>query len=73
LTPFPIFSLEDIWRPGKYKHLVRARSLLCFWAVRKLGVSMTSMARRLKTSIVSVSKSVARGTKIAENEKFELF
>jgi len=23
--------VEDIWREGKFKHLVRARSLLCFW------------------------------------------
>ncbi len=40
-------SLEDVWRQGKFKHLVRARSLLCFWAVRKLGVSMASMGRRV--------------------------
>jgi putative transposase len=38
-------SLEDVWRQGKFKHLVRVRSLLCFWAVRKLGVSMASMGR----------------------------
>jgi len=40
----------DIWREGKAKELVRARSLLCFWAVRELGVSMTAMARRLNIS-----------------------
>ncbi len=51
--------VEDVWREGKFKHLVKARRLLCFWAVRELGVSMASMARRLNISTVAVSKSVA--------------
>jgi putative transposase len=37
--------VEEIWREGRYGRMVAARSLLCFWAVRELGVSMTSMAR----------------------------
>ena len=63
---------DDVWREGKIKVLVRARSLLCFWAVRELGVSMASMARRLKISTVAVSKSVARGADIAKREGLEL-
>ncbi len=38
----------DVWCEGKTRALVRARSLLCFWAVRELGESMTAIARRLK-------------------------
>jgi putative transposase len=57
---------EDIWREGKVKELVRARSLLCFWAVRELGISMAAMARRLNISTVAVSKSVARGAELAK-------
>ena len=38
-------SVEDVWREGKFKHLVRARGLLCFWAVRELGLSMASISR----------------------------
>lgn len=56
---------DDIWCEGKGKERVRARSLLCFWAVRELGISMTVMARRLNISTVAVSKSVARGAEIA--------
>jgi len=63
---------NDVWREGKFKNLVRARSLLCFWAVRELGVSMASMARRLNISTVAVSKSVARGADIAKKEGLEL-
>jgi len=63
---------EDIWREGKTKGLVRARSLLCFWAVRELGVSMTAMARRLSISTVAVSKSVGRGAEIAKQDRLGL-
>ena len=47
---------------------VRARSLLCLWAVRELGMSMAAIARRLNLSTVAVSKSVARGAEIAKKE-----
>ncbi|MFH1146397.1 MAG: transposase, partial [Pseudomonadota bacterium] len=63
---------DTVWREGKFKDIVRARSLLCFWAARELGVSMASMARRLNISTVAVSKSVARGADIAKKEGFEL-
>jgi len=63
---------DDLWREGKFKHLVRARSLLRFWAVRELGVSMASMTRRLNISTVAVIKSVARGGGIAKEEGFKL-
>ena len=65
--------VEEVWREGKFKSLVQARSLLCFWAVRELGVSMASMARRLNISSVAVSKSVARGSEIVRRNSFELF
>ena len=65
-------SEEDIWHEGKAKGLVRARSLLCFWAVRELGISMAAMARRLNISTVAVSKSVARGTEIAKTDGLSL-
>jgi putative transposase len=62
----------DVWREGKAKELVRARSLLCYWAVRELGISMVAMARRLNISTVAVSKSVARGAEIAQKEGLNL-
>ncbi len=63
---------ENIWCEGKMKEIVRARSLLCFWAVRELGMSMAAMARRLNISIVAVSKSVARGAEIVKKDGFTL-
>jgi len=64
--------VEDVWLPGRYKHLVTARSLICFWAVRELGVSMASLARRFNISEVAVSKSVKRGAEIAKRERHEM-
>ncbi len=52
---------EAVWAAGKYRQTVRARGLLCFWAVRDLGLSMTSMALKLKISVPAVYKSVIRG------------
>jgi len=49
-----------------------ARGLLCCWAVRELGVPMSSLARKLKISIPSVTDSVARGRRIAEEKQLDL-
>jgi len=57
---------EEVWAEGKYRRVVDARSLLCYWAVRQLGVPMSSLARKLEISIPSVSESVSRGRGIAE-------
>ncbi len=66
-------DVQEVWQPGKFKRLVAARSLLCFWAVRELGESMTAMARRLGVSTVAVSKSVERGERIANEMGYSLF
>jgi len=65
-------AVEDVWAVGKQQHIVNARSLLCYWAVRELGVSMSSLSRRLSISIPAISKSVARGKQIAEDNAFKL-
>lgn len=63
---------EDVWAAGKYRRVVEARSLLCYWAVRELGVPMSSLARKLGISIPSVSDSVTRGQRIADVKGFSL-
>jgi putative transposase len=59
---------EEVWAEGKYRRIVQARSLLCYWAVRELGIPMSSLARKLGISIPSVSESVTRGRRIAEEK-----
>jgi hypothetical protein len=51
---------------------VKARSLLCYWAVSKLGFSATELSKKLGISQPSVSISVKRGEKIARAEQLEL-
>ncbi len=63
---------DEVWAEGKRRHIVEARSLLCFWAVRKLGVSMTSLSRKLNISTPAVSQSVIRGEKLAKRNKYFL-
>ena len=65
-------DVQEVWQPGKYQRLVTARSLLCYWAVRELGESMASLARRLGISTVAVSKSVDRGAQIVQGNAYVL-
>ena len=51
---------------------VKARSLLCYWAVRDLGISMAELSRRLKLSLSGVSLSVKRGERIAQENDYKL-
>ncbi len=69
-----VMSLEpsEIWKVRKIRRRVGARSLLCFWAVRELGISMTELSRRLNLSLSGVSQSVTRGEKIAEIHGYKL-
>ena len=56
---------EEVWAKGRQRRIVEARSLLCYWAVREVGVAMASLAGRLEISIPAVSKSVIRGQELA--------
>ena len=63
---------ERIYASGKYPENVRARSLFCYWAVRELGISATSLARELGLTQPAVSISVKRGQAIADENGFQL-
>jgi len=63
---------EQIWKKGKHPKTVQARSLLCYWAVRELGISATEFARRIGISQPAISQSVKRGETIALENGFEL-
>ncbi len=65
-------DIENVWASGKYHHIIKARSLLCYWAVRELGISMAFLSKKLNISIPAVSKSVIRGEKIAQDKNYKL-
>ena len=61
-----------IWAPGKERSRVNARSLLCYWAVRDLGISMAELSRRFGLSLSGVSQSVKRGERLALANGYKL-
>jgi len=65
-------SAADVWAPGKLRQRVQARSLMCYWAVRELGYSMTAVARKVGISAAAVSQSVARGERIVSEKGIAL-
>jgi len=68
-----LMNLEpsEIWAAGKERRKVAARSLLCFWAVRELGISMTELSRQLNLSISSISLSVKRGEIMIKEKNYK--
>jgi len=62
----------NIWATGKERTRVEARSLLCYWAVRGLGINMAELARRLNLSLSGVNLSVKRGERIVQEKGYKL-
>ena len=69
-----IFHLkpEQVLNSGKQPQLVKARSLLCYWAVKGLEMSGANVAQKLNITNSTVSRSVARGEKIASEMNLKL-
>ena len=63
---------DEVFSKGRQNRKVRARSLLCFWAARELGLSHTALAKRLEMSVSGVGFSVERGESIAKKGKYSL-
>ncbi|NIA05682.1 MAG: LysR family transcriptional regulator, partial [Proteobacteria bacterium] len=51
---------------------VQARSLLCYWAVRELGLSVTSVATRLGLTQPAASRAVQRGERLVQKHNYSL-
>ena len=59
---------RDLLTPSKVPGRVRPRSLLCYWAVRELGLPGTAVAARLGLTQSAVSRAVRRGERLATEE-----
>ena len=64
-----LMNLEpgDIVSAGKYPQRVRARSLLCYWGARELGMTTVALAEKVNLAQPTVSQAISRGQKIAED------
>jgi len=63
---------EDLLHPGKQPLRVYGRSLLCYWAVRELGMTATEVGRKIDLTQPAVSRAVSRGEKLATEKKMTL-
>ena len=63
---------EDLYSGSRKKPISEARSLFCYWCVRELGESMTSMARLLGFTQPAIGYAVDRGERLAKKEKYDL-
>jgi hypothetical protein len=63
-----IFGVEEdvINCKGRRKVQVAARSRLCYWAERELGLTATELAKRLRMTQPAVSYAVSCGEHIAK-------
>ena len=65
--------LETVWEKNRRPQVVQARSLLCYWAVKKLRMSMTEIGCRLGLIQPAVSIAARRGEEIARHYGYLLF
>ncbi|MFH2066550.1 MAG: hypothetical protein ABIK15_15230 [Pseudomonadota bacterium] len=65
-------SVDQVMAVGKYPQTVKARSLLCFWAHRKLGITTVEIAQRLNLCQSAVSRLSMKGKEFAENHQLDL-
>jgi len=63
---------DEVFSKGRQDRKVKARSLLCFWAARELGMSHTALAKKLEMSLSGVGCSVERGESIAKKYNYSL-
>ncbi len=69
-----VFEMEptEVGKPGNQPLRVKARSLACYWAVRELGMSGTSVSKLLGIGQPAVSRAVVRGEKLAQDMNLSL-
>jgi putative transposase len=64
-------TVRDILEPSKRPQRVRARSLLCFWAVTEWDLAGTVVGKRWLVQL-AVRKAVERGDKMAAQHGFSI-
>ena len=65
-------SFNELLTGGKQRRMVQARSVLCYWGTRELGMSAVSISRKLKIASSTASESAMRGRQIVEEHGLKL-
>jgi chromosomal replication initiation ATPase DnaA len=69
LTGVPVQAMVG---PSKRRQTGKARSLLCFFERRELGMTLTALAHKLGISVPTASVAAQRREQIADREKLEI-
>jgi hypothetical protein len=65
-------TFKELLTGGKQRKMVQARSVLCYWGTRELGLSAVSISKRLNIAASTASESAMRGRKIVEEHGWNL-
>jgi hypothetical protein len=65
-------NTEQIMEPGKDRKRAQARSILCYWATDRLGISQTQLARILGLTQPAISQAVHRGKALVKKQSYSL-
>jgi hypothetical protein len=65
-------TLTELLTGGKQRKTVRARSVLCYWGTRELGMSAVAISKKLNIASSTASESAARGLRIVEEQGLKL-
>lgn len=63
---------DEIYSPGRQTHKVKAKSLVCFWAARELGMTLSELANVFKMSVAGIGYAVERGEKLVRAGNLKL-
>ena len=63
---------DQVLGSGKCKEAIAARSILCFWAVRELGIRQNQLARILGISQPAISMTMSQGEQLAKDHNFSM-
>ncbi len=65
-------TFKELLTGGKQRKIVQARSALCYWGTRELGMSAVSISKKLNIASSAVSESAMRGRQIVEDQGWKL-
>jgi len=63
---------DIVTRQGRYPDTVEARSVLCHWATRELGITTLELSKRLGISQPTASQSAKRGERIVKEKQLKV-
>jgi putative transposase len=65
-------TFNELLTGGKQRKMVQARSVLCYWGTRELGMSAVSIAKKLNIASSTASESAMKGRQIVEKHGWKL-